>query len=88
MKKRFFIKLFHTIFFILVGMGYDLRWHTIKELEKKHLKKKYSRIQTAHIKVIGIVAFFRICDILLTMKTASQGSISWDTKKYLARRYL
>ena len=33
---------------------YDLRWHTIKELEKKHLKKKYSRIQTAHIKAIGI----------------------------------
>ena len=33
---------------------YDLRWHTIKELEKKQLKKKYSRIQTAHIKAIGI----------------------------------
>ena len=33
---------------------YDLRWHTIKELEKKQLKKKYSRIQSAHIKAIGI----------------------------------
>ena len=33
---------------------YDLRWHTIKELEKKQLKKKYARIQTAHIKAIGI----------------------------------
>ena len=33
---------------------YGLRWHTIKELEKKHLKKKYSRIPTAHIKAIGI----------------------------------
>ena len=33
---------------------YDLRWHTIKELEKKHLQKKYYRIQTAHIKAIGI----------------------------------
>ena len=33
---------------------YDLRWHTIKELEKKHLQKKFSRIQTAHIKAIGI----------------------------------
>ena len=33
---------------------YDLRWHTIKELKKKQLKKKYSRIQTAHIKAIGI----------------------------------
>ena len=33
---------------------YDLRWHTIKELEKKQLKKKYSRIPTAHIKAIGI----------------------------------
>ena len=33
---------------------YGLRWHTIKELEKKHLQKKYSHIQTSHIKAIGI----------------------------------
>ena len=33
---------------------YDLRWHTIRELENKQLKKKYSHIQTAHIKAIGI----------------------------------
>ena len=33
---------------------YDLRWHTIKELEKKQLQKKYSRIETAHVKAIGI----------------------------------
>ena len=33
---------------------YDLRWHSIKELEEKQLKKKYSRIQTARIKAIGI----------------------------------
>ena len=33
---------------------FHLRWHTIKELEKKLLKKRFSRIQTAHIKAIGI----------------------------------
>ena len=33
---------------------YNLRWHTIKELEKKQLQKKYSHIQTAHVKAIGI----------------------------------
>ena len=33
---------------------YDIGWHTIKELEKKYLQKKFSRIQTAHIKAIGI----------------------------------
>ena len=33
---------------------YNIGWHTIKELEKKHLQKKFSRIQTAHIKAIGI----------------------------------
>ena len=33
---------------------YDIGWHTIKELEKRHLRKKYSRIPTAHIKAIGI----------------------------------
>ena len=32
----------------------NLRWHTIKELEKKQLRKKYARIQTAHVKAIGI----------------------------------
>ena len=33
---------------------YNLRWHTIKELEKNHFQKKSSRIPTAHIKSIGI----------------------------------
>ena len=33
---------------------FHLRWHTVKELEKKLLKKRFSRIQTAHIKAIGI----------------------------------
>ena len=33
---------------------FHLRWHTIKDLEKKALKKKFSRIQTEHVKAIGI----------------------------------
>ena len=33
---------------------YQLRWHAVKDLEKKHLKKKYARIQTAHVKAIGL----------------------------------
>ena len=33
---------------------FHLRWHTVKELDKKLLKKRFSRIQTAHIKAIGI----------------------------------
>jgi transposase len=33
---------------------FQLRWHTVKELEKRALKRKYSRIQTSHIKAIGI----------------------------------
>ena len=33
---------------------FHIRWHTVKELEKKLLKKRFSRIQTAHIKAIGI----------------------------------
>ena len=33
---------------------FHLRWHTIKELEKKVLRRRFARIQTAHIKAIGI----------------------------------
>ncbi len=33
---------------------FHLRWHTVKELEKKYLKKKFDKIQTAHIKAVGI----------------------------------
>ena len=33
---------------------FHLRWHAIKELEKGLLRKRFSRIQTAHIKAIGI----------------------------------
>lgn len=33
---------------------FHLRWHTVKELEKKDLQKRYARIQTAHVKAIGI----------------------------------
>lgn len=37
-----------------VSNYFHLRWHTVKDLEKKHLKKRFARIQTAHIKAIGI----------------------------------
>lgn len=37
-----------------VAHYFHLRWHTVKELEKKHLKKKFRCIPTAHIKAIGI----------------------------------
>lgn len=37
-----------------VANFFQLRWHTIKELEKRALKRKYSRIQTSHIKAIGV----------------------------------
>ena len=37
-----------------IARYFRLRWHAIKELEKKHLRKRFSRIQTAHIKAIGI----------------------------------
>ena len=37
-----------------IAKYFRLRWHAIKELEKKHLRKRFSRIQTAHIKAIGI----------------------------------
>ncbi len=33
---------------------YHLRWHTVKELEKETLARKFRRIQTAHIKAVGI----------------------------------
>ena len=33
---------------------FHLRWHTIKDLEKRVLRRRFSRIQTAHIKAIGI----------------------------------
>ena len=37
-----------------VANFFQLRWHTVKELEKRALKRKYSRIQTLHIKAIDI----------------------------------
>ena len=37
-----------------VAKFFQLRWHTVKELEKRALTRKYSRIQTSHIKAIGI----------------------------------
>ena len=33
---------------------FHLRWHTIKALEKKVLRRRFARIQTAHIRAIGI----------------------------------
>ena len=37
-----------------VANYFHLRWHTVKELENNHLKKKFDKIKTAHIKAIGI----------------------------------
>lgn len=33
---------------------FHLRWHTVKELEKEALARKFRRIQTTHVKAIGI----------------------------------
>ena len=33
---------------------FHLRWHTVKELEKEALSRKFRRIQTTHVKAIGI----------------------------------
>ena len=37
-----------------VANYFHLRWHSVKELEKKHLEKKFRRIPTAHVKAVGI----------------------------------
>ena len=37
-----------------VAHYFHLRWHTVKELEQKYLKKKFKRIATAHIKTVDI----------------------------------
>ena len=49
-----------------VANFFDLRWHTVKELEKRALKRKYSRIQTSHVKAIGI-------DEIYVSRTHSEG---------------
>ena len=33
---------------------YNLRWHTVKDVEKRHLKKKYKRIPLKDVRAIGI----------------------------------
>ena len=48
-------KIFNTKYSIkTLANFYDIDWHTIKELEKKYLQKRFSGIQTAHVKAIGI----------------------------------
>ncbi len=37
-----------------VAEKYHLRWELVKEVEKRYLKRKYARIQTAHVRRIGI----------------------------------
>ena len=37
-----------------VANYFHWRWHSTRELEKNHFHKRFSRIQTAHVKAIGI----------------------------------
>jgi|GEM_PF-5117284 len=37
-----------------VATYFRLRWHTIKELEKTHLKKRFAKIHTEGVKAIGV----------------------------------
>jgi transposase len=52
--ERTVLELRHHMSIRAVAGYFHLRWHTVKDLEKRYLKKKFSRIQTAHIKAIGI----------------------------------
>lgn len=37
-----------------IAAKYSLRWELIKDLEKQYLERKYAKIQTAHVRQIGI----------------------------------
>lgn len=37
-----------------IAKYFNLRWHTIKEVEKRYLQRKFQRIQVGHVKIIGI----------------------------------
>ena len=52
-----------------VSNYFHLRWHTVKELEKKYLKKKFSRISMSEVKIIGI-------DEIYVSRTADQKFIT------------
>ena len=48
---------------------FHLRWHTVKELEKKHLQKKFSKVSVSQVKIIGI-------DEIYVSRTAEQKFIT------------
>ena len=48
-----------------VSNYFRLRWHTVKELEKKHLKKKFSKISASQVKIVGV-------DEIYVSRTADQ----------------
>ncbi len=52
-----------------VSNYFRLRWHTVKELEKRQLKKKFSKISAAQVKMIGI-------DEIYVSRTAAQKFIT------------
>ena len=52
-----------------VSNYFHLRWHTVKELEKKHLEKKFSMISMSEVKIIGI-------DEIYVSRTAEQKFIT------------
>ena len=48
---------------------FHLRWHTVKDLEKKHLQKKFSKVPVSQVKIIGI-------DEIYVSRTADQKFIT------------
>jgi len=52
-----------------VSNYFHLRWHTVKELEKKQLKKKFSRVSASQVKIIGV-------DEIYVSRTADQKFIT------------
>ena len=48
---------------------FHLRWHTVKDLEKKHLQKKFSKVSVSQVKIIGI-------DEIYVSRTADQKFIT------------
>ena len=52
-----------------VSNYFRLRWHTVKELEKRQLKKEFAKISAAKVKIIGI-------DEIYVSRTAAQKFIT------------
>ena len=59
--ERTILELREQVSILALANYFHLRWHTVKDIEKRHLEQRFATIDTSKVRAVGIDEIHGIC---------------------------